>query len=86
MDLQLKGKKALVTGSTAESGFPRPKRWPEKVRKPLSMEEPCKAWSMRSEKIREEIPDAKLHGAAFDLSGAKGCQGLVENTPKWIFS
>jgi NAD(P)-dependent dehydrogenase (short-subunit alcohol dehydrogenase family) len=81
MDLELKGKRALVTGSTAGIGFATARllaaegaavvingRRPERVDA-----------AIRS--IRESVPDADVRGVAADLSTATRCSELIAAVP-----
>ncbi len=81
MELGLRGRRALVTGSTAGIGFATAKmlagegahvvvngRTPERVAAAVA-------------RIRDELPGADLTGAAADLGGADGCAGLLERVP-----
>jgi NAD(P)-dependent dehydrogenase (short-subunit alcohol dehydrogenase family) len=81
MDLDLKNKKALVTGSTAGIGYAIALRLAregahvilngrgdERVREAVS-------------KIKKEFADANVRGIAADLGTAEGCIGLVRGLP-----
>lgn len=81
MDLQLAGKKILVTGSTAGIGFATARefaaegasvvingRGPERVDRTLA-------------EIRKLHPDAQLSGIASDVSNAAGCARLAQAVP-----
>jgi NAD(P)-dependent dehydrogenase (short-subunit alcohol dehydrogenase family) len=81
MDLKLKGKIALITGSTAGIGFAIAKR--------LASEEAEVVLNGRTEervheamaKIKKEVPKAKLRGVAADLGSASGCEQVVRQAP-----
>jgi NAD(P)-dependent dehydrogenase (short-subunit alcohol dehydrogenase family) len=81
MDLQIEGKTAIVTGSTAGIGFA--------VAQLLAAEGASVVVNGRTEKrvdaairaIRTEHPRARLTGAAADLSGAAGCAKLIQAAP-----
>jgi NAD(P)-dependent dehydrogenase (short-subunit alcohol dehydrogenase family) len=81
MDLGLQGKRALVTGSTAGIGWATARalaaegaevtlngRTEDRVRAAV-------------ESLRREIPGARAHGVAADLSTADGCAALIAKRP-----
>ena len=78
MDLQLKGKKALVTGSTAGIGFA--------TARGLAAEGASVIVNGRTEKridsavseIRKTHPGADVSGVAADVSNREGCAQLIE--------
>jgi NAD(P)-dependent dehydrogenase (short-subunit alcohol dehydrogenase family) len=82
MDLQLKGKLALVTGSTVGIGFA--------IAEGLARESATVIVNGRSEaraakaveNIREKIPDAKVDAFVADLSTADGFENLQSVYPK----
>jgi NAD(P)-dependent dehydrogenase (short-subunit alcohol dehydrogenase family) len=82
MDLQLKGKLALVTGSTVGIGFA--------IAEGLARESATVIVNGRSEaraakaveNIREKIPDAKVDAFVADLSTADGFKALQSVYPK----
>ena len=81
MDLQLKGKKALVTGSTAGIGFA--------TARVLAAESASVVVNGRTQKrvdaavaeIRKSHPGADVSGIAADVSNAAGCAKLVQTLP-----
>jgi NAD(P)-dependent dehydrogenase (short-subunit alcohol dehydrogenase family) len=81
MDLQLKGKRAIVTGSTAGIGFA--------IAEALAAEGAATVVNGRTPKrveaaiaeIRKTHPSAEISGFAADVSTAEGCAKLVEAAP-----
>jgi NAD(P)-dependent dehydrogenase (short-subunit alcohol dehydrogenase family) len=82
MDLQLKDKRALVTGSTAGIGLATAKalavegaivvingRTPQRVDRAMA-------------EVRAVAPDAEMSGVAADLGTAEGCARLAEAVPE----
>lgn len=82
MDLFLKGTRALVTGSTAGIGFA--------IALALAKEGASVTINGRSEervwfaveKIRGEVPEARVEGATADLSSAEGVNQLIQLSPE----
>ena len=78
MDLQLKGKKVLVTGSTAGIGFA--------TARALAAEAASVVINGRGQarvdaaigEIRKLHPDANLSGVASDVSNAAGCAKVIQ--------
>jgi NAD(P)-dependent dehydrogenase (short-subunit alcohol dehydrogenase family) len=81
MDLQLKGKRALVTGSTAGIGFAAARLLAaEGARVMVNGRQQDRVESaVRS--IRETTGGADVHGIAADLATAQGCSQLVAQIP-----
>src|ERR1700758_1958709 len=81
MDLQLKGKKVLVTGSTAGIGFA--------AARAFAMEGASVVINGRKQdrvdsaiaQIRKSQPGAELTGIAADVSNAAGCAKLIQTVP-----
>ena len=81
MDLGLKGKRALVTGSTAGIGFA--------AARALAIEGAKVTLNGRTEarvddalrRLRSELPAATVDGVASDLSTGDGCQALIRRLP-----
>lgn len=81
MDLQLKGKRALVTGSTAGIGFA--------IAKALAAEGAAVIVNGRAAdrveaalaQLRGACPGAELSGVTADLASAEGCAALVAACP-----
>lgn len=81
MDLQLKGKRALVTGSTSGIGFATAVALAREGahvvlngRSAQRIENACK-------RLLAVVPDAQVSGAAADLATADGVQALVSACP-----
>jgi NAD(P)-dependent dehydrogenase (short-subunit alcohol dehydrogenase family) len=73
MDLQLEGKRALVTGSSAGIG------WAiacELAYVTLNGRDPARL-DAALERLRAQVPGAIVHGVAVDLASAEGCQALL---------
>lgn len=81
MDLGLKGKRALVTGSTAGIGLA--------TARALAAEGACVTLNGRSrarldvalDALCKEFPDARVDGLAADLGNKAGCDALIEGLP-----
>ena len=81
MDLQLKGKRVLVTGSTAGIGFA--------AARAFAMEGASVVINGRKQdrvdsaiaQIRKSQPGAELTGIAADVSNAAGCAKLIQTAP-----
>jgi NAD(P)-dependent dehydrogenase (short-subunit alcohol dehydrogenase family) len=81
MDLGLKGKRALVTGSTAGIGFA--------AARALAIEGAKVTLNGRTEarvndalgRLRSNLPGATVDGVAADLSTGDGCQALIRRLP-----
>jgi NAD(P)-dependent dehydrogenase (short-subunit alcohol dehydrogenase family) len=81
MDLQLKGKRALITGSTAGIGFA--------AARTLAAEGASVAVNGRTQKrvdsaiaeIRKVCPGADVSGVAADVSNREGCAKLIQAVP-----
>lgn len=82
MDLQLKGKTALVTGSTVGIGFA--------IAELLAQEGATVIINGRTpgrvnhaiKEIKEQHPQAQLQAAVFDLSNKEGCRALIKQFPQ----
>ncbi len=81
MDLQLQGKRALVTGSTAGIGHAIARRLAaEGAEVTLNGRSSARVDEAVS-RLRAELPNAVLHGVAADLATAEGCAALVAACP-----
>lgn len=81
MDLQLQGKRALVTGSTAGIGHAIARRLAaEGAEVTLNGRSSARVDEAVS-RLRAELPNAVLHGVAADLATAEGCAALVASCP-----
>jgi NAD(P)-dependent dehydrogenase (short-subunit alcohol dehydrogenase family) len=82
MDLGLKGKRALVSGSTAGIGFA--------TARALAAEGAAVVVNGRTQarvdealrRLKSEVPGASATGIALDLGGAAGCQALFAQLPE----
>jgi NAD(P)-dependent dehydrogenase (short-subunit alcohol dehydrogenase family) len=77
MDLDLKGKIALVTGSTAGIGFAVAKRLASEGAEVIVNGRTDERAREAVAKIEKEIPGAKIRGIAADLGSADGCDKVV---------
>jgi NAD(P)-dependent dehydrogenase (short-subunit alcohol dehydrogenase family) len=80
MDLQLTGKRALVTGSTSGIGWATARELAaEGARVIVNGRDPARL-ADSVERLQAEVPDATIDGVQADLSSAAGCQRLLEAT------
>ena len=78
MDLLLKGKRALITGSTSGIGWATARELAaEGVHVVLNGRDPARLASA-VERIQAEFPEAMADGVAADLATAAGCQRLLD--------
>jgi len=77
MDLDLKGKAALVTGSTAGIGFAIAKRLAREGAKVIVNGRTDERVREAIAKVEKEISDAKVNGVAADVGTEEGCDKLV---------
>ncbi|MDR3367960.1 SDR family oxidoreductase [Rhodoferax sp.] len=78
MDLQLTGKRALVTGSTSGIGWATARELAaEGAHVIVNGRDPVRL-ADAVERIQAEVPDATIDGVQADLSSAAGCQRLLE--------
>jgi NAD(P)-dependent dehydrogenase (short-subunit alcohol dehydrogenase family) len=81
MDLELDGKRALVTGSTAGIGFATAKALAAEGAQVTINGRTQARVSAAIAAIRKEISGAHLSGVAADLSTAGGCRAVLETVP-----
>ena len=77
MDLQLKGKVALVTGSTAGIGFATARALAAEAARVVVNGRTEERVQNAIREIRELHPNADVTGVAADVSNAPGCQKLI---------
>lgn len=78
MDLQLKGKRALVTGSTSGIGWATARELAaEGAHVIVNGRDPARLASAVA-RIQSEVPGAAIDGVQADLSSAAGCQRLLD--------
>lgn len=82
MDLQLKGKKALVTGSTAGIGFAIAKQLAAEGTHVYINGRTQSRIDTAAEKIKNEAPDGQIDGIAADFSKKDEVNALVEKLPE----
>jgi NAD(P)-dependent dehydrogenase (short-subunit alcohol dehydrogenase family) len=81
MELGLKGKRALVTGSTAGIGFATARALASEGAYVTVNGRTKARVSSAVERLRAELPGATVDGIAADLSKANGCQALIGQLP-----
>lgn len=81
MDLQLTGKRALITGSTAGIGFAIASRLAAEGAEVIINGRGRSGVSAAVARLIEAVPGARVSGVAADLSGAAGCEALVASCP-----
>lgn len=82
MNLELKGKKALVTGSTAGIGYGIALSLAREGANVVINGRTDERVNTAIEKIKAELPDANVSGIAADLSNALGVISLIEALPE----
>ncbi|MGE5523170.1 MAG: SDR family NAD(P)-dependent oxidoreductase [Rhodospirillaceae bacterium] len=81
MDLKLKGKRALVTGSTAGIGYTAAQLLAQEGAEVVVNGRKQATVDDALARIRLSCAGAVVHGAAIDLSSAQGCEVLVKRFP-----
>jgi NAD(P)-dependent dehydrogenase (short-subunit alcohol dehydrogenase family) len=81
MDLQLRGKRALVTGSTGGIGLAIVKAIAQEGASVAVNGRTTKRVEKAIEGIRREVPDANLTAMVGDLSTAEGTEAIVRSIP-----
>src|SRR6202040_498486 len=81
MDLQLKGKKVLVTGSTAGIGFASARAFSAEGASVIINGRTQERVDTAIREIRKLQPSADLSGVAADVSNAAGCAKLIQTVP-----
>jgi len=81
MDLQLKGKRVLVTGSTAGIGFSSARAFSAEGASVIINGRTQERVDNAIREIRKLQPSADLSGVASDVSNAAGCAKLIQAVP-----
>lgn len=81
MDLQLTGKRALVTGSTSGIGFAIARQLAAEGAEVIINGRSRSGVSATIARLLEALPEAKVTGIAADLGSATGCEALVTTCP-----
>ena len=81
MDFGLKGRRALVTGSTAGIGFATARALAREGASVTLNGRTEARVSSAAKRLREELSGATIDGIAADLSNAAGCRILIDRLP-----
>src|SRR6266436_1849833 len=82
MDLQLNGKRALITGSTVGIGFAIARALAEEGAHVIVNGRSEERVNEAKRRIATEVPNGKISGIAADLSSADGVTKIVETCPE----
>ncbi len=86
MNLQLEGKRALVTGSTAGIGFAIARRLAGEGASVIVNGRTPERVEQAIRQIKQSEPRARVSGVAADLATAAGCGRLVRRFQPWTSS
>ena len=78
MDLQLKGRRALVTGSSSGIGFAIARELAAEGAQVLLNGRDAERLKAALLRLRAEVPAAQVEGLQADLASAEGCQRLLD--------
>ena len=81
MDLQLAGKRALVTGSTSGIGFATARSLAAEGAEVILNGRSRASVSAAVERLQGAVPGARISGVAADLSSISGCETLFSKCP-----
>ena len=81
MDLQLSGKRALVTGSTSGIGFAIARSLAAEGAEVIINGRGRAGVAAALERLEQALPGAKIRGVAADLGAVTGCEQLVKACP-----
>jgi NAD(P)-dependent dehydrogenase (short-subunit alcohol dehydrogenase family) len=82
MDLELRGKRALITGSTAGIGFAIAQALAREGAQVVVNGRTQARVTEAEQRIRAELPDSQIAGIAADLSSAGGANKVIESFPE----
>ena len=82
MDLGLKGKRALVTGSTAGIGLAAARALAEEGAQVTINGRTVERVQAARQILEREVPGARVAGVAADLGRAEGCAALSRQVPE----
>jgi NAD(P)-dependent dehydrogenase (short-subunit alcohol dehydrogenase family) len=81
MDFGLLNKQAIVTGSTAGIGWATARALAAEGAAVIINGRTAARVQAAADALRREVPDARVHGIAADLSTADGCAALIAEAP-----